>query len=181
MLRITTDENAQVLTLRLEGRLEGPWVDVLTQCWLSAVGGPERRRLRVDLNGVTFIDNAGKAHLAAMRGQGAEFVAADCLMKAVVEEITGTLSKNKVHMTEQLTQLQRLQAELHVVNEEFTRAAQPLYRMTGLNDEQRTKIRTQLLAVQARWESVTQQISQVLGTGGAKGHVSPNYNEGGSR
>jgi hypothetical protein len=42
----------------------------------------------VDLTGVAFIDAAGQACLAAMYRQGAEFVAADCLTKAVVAEIT---------------------------------------------------------------------------------------------
>jgi len=44
--------------------------------------------VRFDLAGVTFIDDAGKAYLAAMHRLGAEFVAADCLTKAVVAEIT---------------------------------------------------------------------------------------------
>ena len=38
---------------------------------------------------VTSIDAAGRACLAGMHCQGAEFIAADCLMKAVVVEITG--------------------------------------------------------------------------------------------
>jgi hypothetical protein len=37
MLRITTDEDLQTLTLRLEGRLEGPWVAVLAQCFSGAL------------------------------------------------------------------------------------------------------------------------------------------------
>jgi hypothetical protein len=41
----------------------------------------------VDLTGVTFIDAAGKACLADLHRQGAELVAADCLTKAVVDEI----------------------------------------------------------------------------------------------
>jgi hypothetical protein len=41
----------------------------------------------VDLTGVTFVDAAGRARLAAMHRNGAEFVAADCLMKAIVDEI----------------------------------------------------------------------------------------------
>ncbi len=36
MLRITTDEDPRAFTLRLEGRLEGPWVEVLTECWHGA-------------------------------------------------------------------------------------------------------------------------------------------------
>ena len=46
-----------------------------------------RLAVRFDLAGVTFIDAAGKAYLAAMHRQGAEFVAADCLTKAIVAEI----------------------------------------------------------------------------------------------
>jgi hypothetical protein len=37
---------------------------------------------------VTSIDAAGRACLAALHQQGAELVATDCLMKAVVAEIT---------------------------------------------------------------------------------------------
>ena len=48
---------------------------------------------RFDLAGVTFIDDAGKAYLAAMHRLGAEFVAADCLTKAVVAEITKSVRK----------------------------------------------------------------------------------------
>jgi hypothetical protein len=36
---------------------------------------------------VTFIDDAGKAFLAAMHRLGAEFVAANCLTKAVAAKI----------------------------------------------------------------------------------------------
>jgi flagellar biosynthesis chaperone FliJ len=72
-------------------------------------------------------------------------------------------------MSEQLKQLQDLEAELREVNREFARAARPLDRMTDLNNEQRQKIGAQLRAAAARWESVTQQISQVLGTGSAPG------------
>ena len=60
----------------------------LEKCWRGALARRRRRVLRVDLTGVTFIDAAGKACLAAMHRQGAEFIAADCLTKAVVAEIT---------------------------------------------------------------------------------------------
>ena len=89
MLRITTDENPRVLTLRLEGRLEGPWVDLLKECWLSAVARSDKRRLRVDLNGVTFVDGQGKTRLAEMHANGADFIADDFVNKAIVAEIVG--------------------------------------------------------------------------------------------
>jgi ABC-type transporter Mla MlaB component len=88
MLRITVHDTPPVLTFQLEGRLAGPWVRELEACWQVTVAGQHEPILRVDLTGVTFIDAAGKAYLAAMHRQGAGFVAADCLTEAVVAEIT---------------------------------------------------------------------------------------------
>lgn len=88
MLRITTHEDPRVLTFRLEGRLEGSLAAELENCWRRTLASPSRSTLRVDLSGVTFIDAAGKARLAAMHEQGAQLIASDCLIKAVVEEIT---------------------------------------------------------------------------------------------
>jgi hypothetical protein len=88
MLRITVHDNPGPLTFQLEGRLAGPWVRELEECWQSTLASQRKPVLRVDLTGVTFIDAAGKAYLTAMHRQGAEFVAADCLTKAVVAEIT---------------------------------------------------------------------------------------------
>ena len=89
MLRITTDEKKQCLTLRLEGRLEGAWVDVLDQSWSAALHKLRGRRLRVDLNGVTFVDAQGKARLAEMYAQGAELLGVALETKALVAEIVG--------------------------------------------------------------------------------------------
>ena len=88
MLRITVHDDPRALTFQLEGSLAGPWLRELEACWQSTLARPHRPTRRVDLTGVTFIDAAGKACLAAMHRQGAEFVAADCLTKAVVAEIT---------------------------------------------------------------------------------------------
>ena len=48
----------------------------------------DKPAVRVDLTGLTFVDDAGKACLAAMYHEGADFVANDCLTKSVVDEIT---------------------------------------------------------------------------------------------
>ena len=88
MLRITVHDNPRALTFQLEGSLSGPWVRVLEECWQGTLACRRKPILRVDLTGVTFVDAAGEACLAAMHRQGAEFVAADCLTKAVVAEIT---------------------------------------------------------------------------------------------
>jgi anti-anti-sigma regulatory factor len=90
MLRITVHDTPPFLTFQLEGRLAGPWVRELEACWQATLVCHHEPILRVDLTGVTFIDAMGQDCLAAMHRQGAEFVAADCLMKAVVAEITQT-------------------------------------------------------------------------------------------
>ena len=88
MLRITVHDSPRTLTFQLEGRLAGPWLRELEECWQSTLARQRKPMLRVDLTGVTFINAAGKAYLAAMHRHGAEFVAADCLTKAIVAEIT---------------------------------------------------------------------------------------------
>ena len=88
MLRITVHDNPEFLTFLLEGRLEGAWVKEVEECRQRTPAGLRQRVIRFDLTGVTFIDVAGKGYLADMHRQGAEFVAADCLTKAIVAEIT---------------------------------------------------------------------------------------------
>ena len=88
MMRITVHDNPDCLTFQLEGCLAGPWVRELEECWQSTLARQGKPTLCVDLTGVTFIDAAGQACLAALHRHGAEFLAADCLTKAVVDEIT---------------------------------------------------------------------------------------------
>jgi ABC-type transporter Mla MlaB component len=88
MLRITVHDKPRALTFQLEGRLAGPWLRELEACWQGTLASPGQPILRVDLTGVTSVDGAGKACLAALHRQGAEFIAADCLTKGVVAEIT---------------------------------------------------------------------------------------------
>jgi ABC-type transporter Mla MlaB component len=88
MLRITVQNNPRIITFQLEGRLAGPWLQELEKCWHESLSDRQGPILRVDLTGMTSIDTEGKACLAAMHRQGAEFVAADCLTKAIVTEIS---------------------------------------------------------------------------------------------
>jgi ABC-type transporter Mla MlaB component len=88
MLRITVHESPTDLTLKLEGRLAGPSVEELAGWWTNNRDRWPKPVLCVDLTGVTSIDAAGRACLAVLHRQGAEFIAADCLMRAEVAEIT---------------------------------------------------------------------------------------------
>lgn len=91
MLKITLHEDVCCLTFQLEGRLAGRCVRELEECWQRTVATQQKPIVRVDLAGVTFIDTLGERCLLALHRQGAELVAADCLTKAVVDEITSGL------------------------------------------------------------------------------------------
>ena len=84
MLRITVLDELQ--TLKLEGRLAGPWVAELEKCW-QRMTGAHRRPLTVDLDGVTFIDEAGKSLLQHLADQGTALKAAAPLTRCICDQI----------------------------------------------------------------------------------------------
>lgn len=86
MLRITSEKKRGKTTLNVEGRLAGPWVAALEQCWRERTPG---EKFCVDLCAVSFIDAAGKLLLKEIHQQGGKLVAAGCLNQAIVEEISG--------------------------------------------------------------------------------------------
>lgn len=88
MLRVTVHHKAQAITIQLEGRLSRPSLQELDKCWRRAVIGKDKPVVRVDLTGLTFVDDAGKACLAAMYHEGTDFIANDCLTSSIVDEIT---------------------------------------------------------------------------------------------
>lgn len=89
MLKISEQRGTESdpILLRLEGRLMGPWVEELQSSW-SRMDVAQQRRTVIDLTGVTFVDPEGKSLLSRMWQQGAEFRAAGCLTRCIVEEIT---------------------------------------------------------------------------------------------
>jgi outer membrane protein len=86
MLRITIDKKRGRTVLSVEGRLAGPWVGALEQCWRERTPG---EKFSVDLCGVSFIDAAGKVLLKEIHQQGGKLVAEGCLNQAIVQEIEG--------------------------------------------------------------------------------------------
>jgi len=86
MLRITTEKKRGRTVLSVEGRLAGPWVGTLEQCWRERA--PEEK-FSVDLCGVSFIDATGKMLLKEIHQQGGRLIAEGCLNQAIVEEIEG--------------------------------------------------------------------------------------------
>jgi hypothetical protein len=149
----------------------------------------------VDLDGLTFVDAQGKARLAEMYARGAELLGEGLETKAIVAEIRGDRVDGDAHgearqvisqraatnVSDELTELGRLQVELHEVNDHLAQAARPLERLAELNEQQRREVAAKIRAGLARWESVTQRISHVMGSGSANGQATPKGNEGESR
>jgi hypothetical protein len=64
-------------------------VQVLEECWQTALAQVRERALRIDLTAVTSMDAEGQAKLVAIHRRGVELVAADGLMKSIVAELIG--------------------------------------------------------------------------------------------
>ena len=99
MLRITTENKRGKLFLSVEGSLSGPRVATLEQCWRELSAATPRAKFCINLCGVSFIDNSGKALLKEMYRLGAELLAEGCLNQAVVTEIIGPGRKAVVRGT----------------------------------------------------------------------------------
>jgi outer membrane protein len=87
MLRITTEKKRGKTVLGVEGRVAGPWVAALEQCWRELHAASPREKFHIDLCGVSFIDAAGKVLLKEIYRQGGRLVAEGCLNQAIVHEI----------------------------------------------------------------------------------------------
>src|SRR5437899_3497463 len=90
MLRISTETKRGKRILSVEGRLAGPWVSALEQCWRELRATSPAEKVSVNLCGVSFIDAAGKVLLKEIHRQGGRLVAEGCLNQAIVREIVGS-------------------------------------------------------------------------------------------
>ena len=75
MLRVSYSDTAAGQRWNLCGRLAGAWVDELRACWQQARKLAPKAAAIVDLNDVTFVDEAGEKLLAEMQAAGTEFIA----------------------------------------------------------------------------------------------------------
>src|SRR6266850_764904 len=93
MLRVTTEKRRSRIVLSVEGRLAGPWVGALEQCWRELHAAAPREKFHIDLCGVSFIDASGKVLLKEIHRQGGRLIAEGCLNQAVVREIVSDASE----------------------------------------------------------------------------------------
>jgi len=90
MLRITITTHLEGVTVVLEGRLAGSWVDELARCWGALTAMRDVGLVCVQLDAVTFIDAAGKELLRTMHEEGATLAASASMTRAILEEIRKT-------------------------------------------------------------------------------------------
>jgi ABC-type transporter Mla MlaB component len=87
MLRVTVEERGDRVVFRVEGKLRRPWVVELEKCWRSTVSRVNGKSFSVDLDGVTFIDDQGKALLTEMDSAGVELMASGWTMRSTLQQI----------------------------------------------------------------------------------------------
>jgi anti-anti-sigma regulatory factor len=84
MMRVTARKCNGAVVLKIEGWLQGHYVEELRRYWqeIQAAGG-----VIVELADVRFVDRRGKALLAAMYSRGVRIRAGDPLCAALRDEI----------------------------------------------------------------------------------------------
>ena len=88
MLKITMNTVTPDIMVKLEGRLAGLWVEELEKAWNTIRAGNDSEKARVDLQGVTYVDDGGKELLQRIHQQGGALKASGCMTKALVDELT---------------------------------------------------------------------------------------------
>ena len=84
------------MTLKLEGRLAGPYVEELKNMWCQLVPNLGNRKVAVDLRELTFADAAGTGLLGEIYANtGAGFLANTPLTRYFAEQAT----QHKKHKT----------------------------------------------------------------------------------
>jgi len=89
VIRINLIREHSVLLLMVEGTLSAGWVYELEKCWLEIRPVTNGGQLKVDLSGVSYIDEQGRQLLKRMFNEGAELRATGVMTRGIIDEITG--------------------------------------------------------------------------------------------
>jgi len=95
VLRITPSEKANALELMLEGRLEGPWVEVLRKSWTDTWGRKEQPHVLVDLGSVSFVDSKGRTLLLNMQDEGVGLVKPSAFLREMLKRNGSTRKRQE--------------------------------------------------------------------------------------
>jgi len=86
-VRRSKEDSTPTRTLKLEGKLIGPWVEELERVWNAVTSEQAAKHVVVDLCDVLFVDAEGRKLLERMYQQGARLEASGCVMNSFIEEI----------------------------------------------------------------------------------------------
>jgi hypothetical protein len=96
MLRISIQNNPNAATLKLEGKVIGPWARELNRVWSDFRPSLGMKKLCLDLCGVTFVDKAGTRTLQKIfRLTDAEILADTPLARYFAAETMRTMPRNE--------------------------------------------------------------------------------------
>ncbi len=96
MLRISIQDRDNEMTLKVEGKLVGPWIEELDREWHNLAPFPPKKKLCLDLRGMTFADSNGVEALRKVwRSTGAEILADTPLTRDFARMISWTKAHNK--------------------------------------------------------------------------------------
>ena len=85
MVRISVEEHVDFVLLCVEGSLREPWVSELERVWQG--NRAHDHRVRVNLENVSYVDDAAQTLLRRMLEDGVEIYATGPMMTAIVEKI----------------------------------------------------------------------------------------------
>ena len=86
MLRITIQSAANVVLLKLEGSVKGPWVEELRKAWVTSANRSDGEPVSVDLGELSFIDAKGRDLLLRMRREGVVLKGGSSFLRHILED-----------------------------------------------------------------------------------------------
>lgn len=92
MLRISVNESASPVHIRLEGKLAGPWVSELERTWEELKANLAGRAAEIDVRQVTSFDQNGRKLLAGLEAEGVSILTGSDLLAALFRRHIPTLA-----------------------------------------------------------------------------------------
>ena len=84
------------MTIRLEGRIAGPWAEELERVWREAASRLGSKHLSIDLSNVTYADADGKRVLGTILSQAkAELVTGTLWTQYLAEELRTRVASSR--------------------------------------------------------------------------------------
>ncbi len=87
MLRIVSEQQGEIFTISLHGRIAGEWVGLLERYWRGLREKMPSAQVTTVLTDVSFIDAEGERLLERMWRRGVKFVASGCMNRHLIERI----------------------------------------------------------------------------------------------